>query len=150
MTEKKEQFLKDVTHEVTMLKQHATIVELSELNFDTLQPSNTRRCIYGQLTGVCNSKRAKDLMDSCCIKVMDNITLGTIQGVDIDFPTFKINGEYAGQTWSTSIKFNNMQVKYRMYGYLSALEAYIVTKDAKNEHIIQFLRGEVSELNLFN
>lgn len=66
----KKQFLSDVMHEIEMLKEHATLVEKERLDFKQFDPADIQCCIYGQLTGSCESNRAKELMDLSCIRVL--------------------------------------------------------------------------------
>lgn len=137
ISEKRASFLKDVEHEIRALKQNASRSELRKLDFYRLDPSSKSRCIYGQLSGSCDNERAKELMDSSCIRVM-NLPEGEVDanGKDIDDPRFTINGEYSGQTWKPSMWGS------RTYSYLSVLEAYIATKNANNKGILVWLRGE--------
>jgi len=143
---KKRDFLNDVEHEVKMLKKYGTKKELSKLDFEYFNPESPSGCIYGQITGYCESERAKTLMNKSCIRVMDTGPI-TQTGNIIDnfsghtFSNIKqfINGANKGQGWSGST---------RIYQYFSALEAYITLKGAKNKHIIKFLKGEVKTLKL--
>lgn len=141
---KKQQFLKDVMHEINALKQNATQKEISNLNFDEFNPRTPSDCIYGQLSGDCSSQRAKSLMDVSCIRVMDLDCEG-VDGIlhkEIEDEEFNINGEYEAQTWNSD-SWNG-----RSYRYLSALEGYICTKNANNKGIIQYLKGEIQTLEL--
>lgn len=137
----KKDFLNDVKHEINMLKKLATPEELSNLNFDTFNYRSESKCIYGQMTGSCESNRAEELMDASCIRVM-NVRGGVnnVEGKTFTEIKSKINGENTGQGWYKS--------NYRNYSHLSVLEAYISLKDAKNEHIIKYLKGEVETLKL--
>lgn len=106
----KEQFLADVMHEINMLKQHGTAEEIAGLNLDTFWGHSQTSCIYGQMTGNCQSPRAKELMDSSCIRVMHLDASGTdsIDDVGIESEEFAINGEYSEQTWRNA----GLQVRY--------------------------------------
>jgi len=140
----KKEFLDAVTHEVVSLKKFATKKELRKLNVESLDPDNKENCIYGQMTGDCSSERAKALMDKSCIIVTMKVS-GSIQFLDEDFKTIKkfINGKNEGQGWG----IDNWGL-HRNYSHLSALEAYICLKNAKNNKIIEFLRGESDKLVL--
>lgn len=148
----KTQFLADVMQEINTLRTIATEKEKSNLNFDSLNAIYADKCIYGQLTGRCDSERAKKLMDKACIRVM-NLNAG----IDDFFKegnylkeesrnTFSkisglVNGENKGQSW----------VKHwtkRNYKYLSVLEAYILLKGAKNKQVIEYIKGEINSLTL--
>ncbi len=143
-SQKKADFLQAVMHEINMLKQHATPEELSKLDFGNLNGAFATTCIYGQMTGDCTTRRAKELMDASCIRVMD---INFIQkDIDIDDPDFNVNGAYTGQSWQPFEEgFDRI---YRTYRYMSVLEAYIITKDAKNEEVIKYLKGEIDTLIL--
>lgn len=144
MTRKLKRVLKDVTHEIEMLKKYATDEEKSFLEFGSFDPNNPNNCIYGQMTGDCESARAKELMDKACTTVMDLGTegVGQVVGVDIDSEEFSVNGKYTGQTWLRE------QAGYRDYRYVSVLEAYIATDGARVNHIMEYIRGEVNKLEL--
>ncbi len=142
---KRESFLKDVIHEIGMLKQHATPEEIDNLSIENFNPRTPSGCIYGQLSGDCASQRAKSLMDVSCIRVMDLDCEG-VDGIlhkDIEDEEFNINGKYEAQTWNDQSSWSG-----RTFRYLSALEGYICTKDAKNKEIIQYLKGEIPTLIL--
>ena len=68
---RKKQFLADVMHEINMLKLHTTKTEKNKLDFNTFDPEKPTRCIYGQITGDCRNRRSKELIDICCIRVID-------------------------------------------------------------------------------
>jgi len=142
----KKQFLLDVRHEIDMLKLHATDAEKARLDFDRFDYTSQFRCIYGQLTGNCDSKRAKELMDLACVRVMHLGSSGVHELdqcdiTDLDFKN-KINGKYTGQTWE------DKGWSDRSFHYLSALEGYIATKGAKNEAIIEYIKGNTDKLKL--
>ena len=108
-------FKADVFHEINMLKTHATKDELAKLNFDTFDYNHVQKCIYGQMTGDCQSKRAKKLMNLSCIRVMD-WSIGTrnktIHQLKISSKDFTVNGKYTKQTWESG---------GRNFDYMSAL-----------------------------
>lgn len=136
----KKQFLLDVRHEIEALKKNATADEKARLDFKDFNPSNTRECFYGQLTGSCCSSRAKVLMDMSCIRVFgiewDDVLFETKSYKDF-IPA--LNGAYNAQDW----KGND-----RALNYLSALEGYIYASDAKNKQIISYIKGETETLVL--
>lgn len=55
----KEIFLKQVITELKHIKRHATPEELNKLSFITFNKNNPCKCIYGQMTGNCDSTRAQ-------------------------------------------------------------------------------------------
>lgn len=55
------EFVKMVRKEIKALKFNATKRELNKLNFDEFDHTSKFNCIYGQMTGHCRSKRAKEL-----------------------------------------------------------------------------------------
>lgn len=133
-------FKSDVLDEINMLKKHATKQELAHLNFSRFDYGNPSRCIYGQMTGSCESNRAEKLMNLSCIRVMDvKNGVYTIEGASISSSKFNINGVYNKQTWEGG---------NRNYSYLSALEGYICTKDANISGIIDYMKGETDTLKL--
>jgi hypothetical protein len=144
--EKRKQFLQDVMHEIQSLRDNATPEEKDELDFDTFDYEEPRRCIYGQLTGDCASLRAKELMDAGCIRVMDvQDGVDDIKEVDIEDEVFNINGKNRGQGWKCDRFSKDWS---RVYTHLSALEGYICTAGAKNKEIIDYIKGNINTLEL--
>lgn len=139
----KETFLKDVRTEVEGLKANATQEEISKLNIQFFNPDNKFACIYGQMTGNCSSKRAKELMDASCVRVTklsDNVDEKTFDAV-----ADKINGNYTSQTWGTTW-FDGTYI--RNFDHLSMIELYIFLKGASPKNIMDYLKGEVETLEL--
>ena len=58
---KKSKFLKEVMTEINHLRNNATPEEKDRLDFESFIQTSSRQCIYGQMTGHCNSIRAKEL-----------------------------------------------------------------------------------------
>lgn len=141
----KEEFLADVMHEIDMLKKHATQKEKNNLDFSEFNPMYPNSCIYGQLTGACDSKRAKSLMNKSCIRVM-HLKSGVVELLGKPFSKIKhkINGKYTKQTWDPE----NTTWGERCYQYLSSLEGYISLSNAKNKQIIKYIKGEIDTLKL--
>lgn len=138
---KKRDFLDAVEHEIKSLKENALPEEIAKLDFDKFDHESPFNCIYGQMTGTCASNRAKALMSKCCIKALDNSLEILKSGSPVFFKSirdyvFKSNNK---KSWTSVV---------RTFKFLSALEAYIYLKDAKNEHIISFLKGETKRLKL--
>ena len=72
-----------VKEEASLLKENATKTELKRLDFKLLYAHSPSRCIYGQMTGSCWSKRAEKLIKKCCTTVVNvytnkYINVGTI------------------------------------------------------------------------
>lgn len=147
ISEKRADFLRDVLHEVEMLRQHATPEEIAKLNLENFCPTSKSQCIYGQMTGTCISDRARELMAVACIRCMNLPTTDEIdlqQGrIDIDDPEFVINGEYTEQTWKEVSVFN-----VRNFQTMTVLEAYIITRYANIKGIMAYLKGEADTLSL--
>lgn len=135
----KKQFLVDVMHEIEMLKTHATEKEKVRLGYTAINPARTDHCVYGQLTGDCQNKRAKKLMDLSCTRVFSQNIIPVCREINFSDVKSKINGEYTGQDWGTA---------GRNLVYISALEGYISLKDAKNAEIIAYIKGEREALSL--
>lgn len=145
MTEKRANFLKDVRHEIEMLREHTTEAEKSKLDFHLFNPHFKSKCIYGQLTGSCESVRAKELMDKCCIKVMNlKESYFLAYSPSVDDERFVINGKYDGQTWGNY--FDGLFI--RSYSYMSALEAYIFTDNCDAKDVMDYIKGEIDNLEL--
>lgn len=137
----KEQFLQDVRTEVEALKANATQEEIAKLNFETFNPMKMDRCIYGQMTGSCENKRAKELMDKACVRVT-NKDSRSFENRNFDDVVDKINGAYEQQTWVPTGWHE------RDYGYLSMVETYIFLSGSKPKNIMDYLKGNVETLEL--
>lgn len=59
--------------EAAKLKENATKEELAKLDFDTFSSSSPDECIYGQVTGSCDSRRAHALIRKCAPLVVRNL-----------------------------------------------------------------------------
>jgi len=55
------QFIQNVRNEINHLRKNATDEEKNRLNFDDFDYESKYRCIYGRLTGKCDSIRAVEL-----------------------------------------------------------------------------------------
>lgn len=65
----KDEFLKEVIKEVKTIKKKATKEELANLDINKFNPDNVYLCIYGMLTGDCNSFRARELYQKCLVDI---------------------------------------------------------------------------------
>lgn len=119
-----------VLDEATKLKENITTDERSYLSFRTLLTSDSTRCVYGQITGSCWSKRAVELIEASCQKV-----LAPIKG-----------GEGIRGTLNGSPKESNR------WNYWSPIEVFIDKprnqENGNNERLIAFLKDETKTLKL--
>lgn len=118
-----------VIKEAINLKKYATKKQLSKLNIKTLDPDQTDLCIYGQMTGDCNSAEAQKLIIQCCDRVYS-----TRNAVSDILKKAKLSGkpeEIFGR---------------RIYKYISPIEAFIYRYPEYNGELIQFLKGKREEL----
>lgn len=150
----KRQFIADVTKEVKALKKHATKEELQNLDFNEFDPDKKEQCIYGQITGYCQSKRASELIFNCCVRFVRN----DLEIDDKGFEAIKeaVNGAFVGRKKSLRslinnrnkhCKFNNWGLNTEI-GHLSAIESYILLPEANNKNLISFLKGNTNKLVL--
>lgn len=108
-----------VINEAVKLRENATSEELGRLDFGDLDPNNIYDCIYGQLTGNCESERAHDLFRLC-------------------------SKPYSGVAY----KYKRPTKKNLVGRGRSPIEFYILRESAKNATLIQFLRGERDTLTI--
>lgn len=118
MSYTKKQFLEDVAKEARALKKHATKEEKEKLDFSNLWPNDVTLCVYGQMTGYCDSPRATELIKACTKKFFFDSHNG-----------FAYTDEFSEYLWSP-------------------LERYITHDDAQNKNLIDFLKGERKDLVL--
>ena len=112
--------IKHVKAEIENIKLFATKKQISKLNFDTLDPQHTERCIYGQMTGCCESNRAYVLINKCCTR--------------------------ATKDMDRFIKTSCIRER-SVYSY-SFLEAFIYNYPDNNKHIIDYIKGKTDKLRL--
>lgn len=116
--------------EAKNLKEHCTNEELSNLNFHHLNPDTKQKCIYGQMTGHCNSDRASYLILKCATKVL--VQSPDIKTIYNPMTEFVLNGE--PKTARTSF-----------LQYISPIEAVIVRYPKYNKKLIDFLKGDSND-----
>lgn len=135
------EWLASVKREADNIKKFSTPSETKKLNFNTLNPNTPSDCVYGQMTGSCVSGRAQNLIVKCCDK----------------FTVINDDTELEDKTFSETRNIINGNVNTRKElgrdifmhtKYFSAIEHYILTKGAKNKHLIAYIKGEVDELVL--
>lgn len=123
-----------VKDEAIALRQHATPHELAMLDIDTLD-NTPNDCIYGQMTGYCNSPRAVELIENCCSRVYES-------------SDYRLNGSPKERTRSTD---------GGTIHYFSPIETMLAIADDKSpdfdlriteniENLVSYLRGETDEL----
>lgn len=136
MTYTKEQFIDDVKAEAKALREHATKEELGRLDFNNLDPNDKRYCIYGLMTGNCNSERAIELITKCCTRYFhNNDVMGNMSSFEI--AAQRVNGGTCDLASARGLEIR----------YFSSIETYIFFGDRKR-NLIAYLRGETDDLNL--
>lgn len=115
-----EQLKEDVKKEAEALRVHATKEELGRLDIKYLDGNDIKLCIYGQMTGDCDSSRASYLIQKCapCYFESESEELNII-----------LNQNFAEFRWSP-------------------LEHYIRISKARNANLIAYLKGETDTLEL--
>lgn len=126
---KKSVFLEMVQNELDTIKKRATKREIGRLNILTFNHKFHDLCIYGQMTGYCESKRAKKIM----VKTFENV-VKSLKDCNSDFLSFS--------------KQDNKTSKDLSYGF-TPLEKYLyMVKKPMHKKIIQYLKGEIININL--
>lgn len=148
MTYTKKQFLEDVAKEAVALKKNATKVELGKLEIEELDPNNRHECIFGQITGDCFSARASELIHKCCKRYFlsnneNGETIGRL-GEDARLVDF-VNGDAIPEVTNAG---ELLQHRKKFIFHLSSIEAYIFLPTAKNKNLIDFLKGNRTDLVL--
>lgn len=117
----REAFLSKVKREIKHIKKHATEDEKSLLNFSDFNHTSRFECIYGQMTGECDSERALALYPK------KYISCGGV--FDYHIPFEKHSFEKGTQ--------------------FTPLEKYLyMVKSDVHQHIIEYIRGEVNRLKI--
>lgn len=122
-----------------MLKQHATGEEKENLDFELFDASNVDECIYGQMTGHCQSKRANELMALACKRIFHEQHKWK-EGATFQKASATLNGAFKAAMWTGENRRN--------FNYISALEGYLMLKGAKNAEIIAYIKGKSETLEL--
>ena len=130
----------DVKKEAAALKVHATKEELGRLDVQTFCANDFDRCIYGQMTGNCASKRANKLISTCCQVYINNESYDRHKS---DIPGFRHSFKLSALN-----RLRNNNQDWVELIYLSPIEAYIMRPDAKNANLIAYLKGETETLEL--
>src|SRR5262245_41671762 len=81
-----EQMKQLAIEEAIKLKKLITLAEAQRLNHISFNPNWKKDCIYGQLTGDCDSPRAYELIHQCCPRVYKHKTID-------DIFQWQLNGE---------------------------------------------------------
>jgi hypothetical protein len=135
-----EQLKDDVRKEAEALKIHATVEELSKLNIEELDPETRTDCIYGGISGDCDSPRAIELISKCACRYI----------IDDHLPGIKYDGFERIAKYINGTKVADLHKKRHgsEFAHYSAIEAYILLPEANNANLISFLRGESETLEL--
>lgn len=118
---KKQTLLNLVKKEIEHLIQHATEEEKDRLCIEILDPESKSKCIYGLMTGYCDSPRAKQLYPKLFNKIA--------------FSSFA--------QWDRSEK-EASYYKHNQYKWFTPLEVYIVLRKANLKSVVSCIKGEIS------
>lgn len=131
-----------VKAEAKKLRALATPQEKKNLNINTLDPNAIWSCIYGQMTGSCDSQRSIELIRASCPIVIK----------------FNLKKHIKGTPYRLGVisksKNGNQITKGRIYQdearYFSPIEMFILreeNKESNNAKLIKYLKGETKTLN---
>lgn len=119
-------FPKLVIEEAKALRKHATKDEKAILNFESLNPHNDWKCIYGQMTGHCHSERAVKLIKKCCRRVYKRTVI---------------------PQYTTAKQLNGSPVEMNRFDFWSPIEVFIAKENHQaNAKLISYLKGEIKSL----
>lgn len=135
-----EQLIEDVKKEAEALRKKATPEELSKLNFNSLDPHHLNKCIYGQMTGHCNSVRGVQLIEACAIRYIKDGDLTYVARDGFKRIQDRVNGATVEDLYYDRSSLTDV--------HYSAIEAYILLPEARNANLIAYLRGETEILDL--
>ena len=151
---KKTEFLQAVEAEVRAIKLHAKTYEIGRL-LSKFNGDSQTKCVYGQLTGNCESPRAKELMELSCQRVVATELnskrrlrfVSSFFKAAIHRKTFTALKDFVRPA-GTGLKMWDEHRGERNYNYLSALETYILMDKSNDTSIINYLKGTSDSLNL--
>ena len=121
---KKSEFLQAVQAELDNIKAKATKKEIKKLDFSKLLYFDRENCIYGLMTGECQSERARELQ-----------------------PKHYSAGFCRGESFSKQIiTKGNQFTPLEIYLYIVANK--YEDRSKKHKEIIQYLKGEIKTIEL--
>ncbi len=121
---RKKDFLAEVMNEIEIIKTKATPSEIGKLNIDSFNHTIFRLCIYGLMTGDCDSVRALDMYPKQYAAINGNDTK--------DYTPFTKQNMARGS-------FNGF----------TPLEKYLyMVKRPMHKKIISYLKGETQSIKL--
>lgn len=122
----RDEFIKEVRAEIKRIKKRATANEIDKLSFEDFSTNDVSACIYGQMTGRCDSDRARELMP----KKYNDILKIVAYRRPINEKT------YTAQSMSKG-------------GNFTALEKYLYMAESDtHEHIFDYLKDGTNRLNI--
>jgi hypothetical protein len=140
----KEQFIWEVINEAIALRTHATQQERNKLCIQLLNPRSQTNCIFGLMTGDCDSTRALELIQKCASRYVVDCNFTAIKFDGFNRIKEHINGRYVENlSEKRHNRFSNADA------YYATIEAYILLPKAKNENLIAYLRGDIEELDIY-
>ena len=128
----KSEFLKIVSEEINNIKNKATKEEKNRLNFEGFRHQYPENCIYGQMTGRCDSSRAEELTSKTLESIYVSCTPQYLEG--------HIPFEYLDR--SSGDIFTPLE----QYLYMSATKSG--RKSKMHREIIEYIKGERATLVL--
>ena len=116
--------------EAKALRRYTTPQQKASLSLDLFDPRDGEYCIYGQLTGDCDSIEATELAKKCAKGLFSN-SLSLIGKNE-----YYLESHYAPHA------------KIRGTEYFTPLEVYIYNRNADAKRILRYIKGDTDELNL--
>lgn len=116
-----------VEEEAKALRKNTTKKERNNLNFKNFNPNSVSRCVYGQLAGDCDNKRAHKLLKQCAPLVYGRADTGR-----------GIAGSISSETSKPIIR--------RRSQWWSPIEVYVAYNETRaesklNSKLLSYLRG---------
>jgi hypothetical protein len=140
MTYTFDQLKEDVRKEAEALKIHATKEERERIRLELFVAESRDGCIYGMTSGDCFSCRAIELIQLCCVRYFENLDFTEIPNEGFAGILKRVSG-------ATVKDFKQGRLR-RDPTHYSAIEAYIMLKEARISNLISYLRGETDNLEL--
>lgn len=142
-----------VLAEIIAIRKFATDEEKLKLEASHIRPRLATKCVYGQMTGRCDSARSKALISKCCERMIDFYLQPGMNGSDTltrmttaESEVFLNGAPEVDRMFNVTL--SDDQDFWRNYRYLSALEGYICMKDANIEGIVNYIQGKVETIEL--
>ena len=118
--------------EAEKLREYATPEQKARLNVYNFNPQREHACIYGLMTGSCETPEAHELARHCTTGLFDS----------------EVVSEAVSVSGSSLQEFYDGRRKRRERGYFTPLEVYIYDNYEDGLQLLKYIKGEIAQPKL--